>query len=407
MQADRKTFWTQEKLTTAKNVLKESYAVRDATERLCVYFGVKITEDMLTSAFRRQGLGRPSDLLCKLPAMEASAASARLETGPGSGTGQAKEDLLVELLDLAKRGVSFEDVCNKLDISPAKLRGLLDRAKAEGFALQIGVGHIKLGYDDSYWGEDQSLDIEPTVGGWFKVGVLSDLHAGSKYTLTRQTEDCVERMHRAGVRDILVPGDLLDGCYKHGVFELRQSGIADQTRALSNTLPHLEGLNYHCITGNHDFTFAESTGLNVGQYIEGYFRDCGRRDIHFYGDRAATLSVGNTKVRLLHPTGSCSYAISYKLQKFVEAFDSGEKPGILLVGHYHRSCYIYTRGVHAIACPTFQGPGSAFGKSLGLGPQAIGGLMLKWRVTRHHTIRDLVLRPMNYFKHEQPKELVR
>jgi hypothetical protein len=107
---------------------------------------------------------------------------------------------------------------------------------------------------------------------------------------------------------------------------------------------------------------------------------------------------------MLHPSGSCSYAVSYKLAKFVEAFSSAEKPGVLLVGHYHRSCYIYTRGVHTIACPTLQGPGSAFGKSLGLGPQAIGGLLLSWRLTKFQTLREFNIRAINYFKHEKEKE---
>ena len=396
-----KIFWTKEELDKSVAFLREYTDIRDVLDRMAAETGYYRSEHSLFSAMRRSGLGRPSDYLKREVMVPARVSPPVKPRADG-------QELLVKLLELSKQTTSFESLCDKLDVSPARLRSLIDQAKSEGFALQVGIGHLKLGYDASYWGDEQELPIEPTVGGWFKLGVLSDLHAGSKYALHRQTYDCVQRMYRAGVRDIVIAGDLLDGCYKHGVFELRRSGIEEQTEELEkHFLPRMTGLQYHCITGNHDFTFAEHTGLNVGQYIEGAFRDAGRGDIHFYGDRAATLSVGNTKLRLLHPTGSCSYAISYKLQKFVEAFDSGEKPGILLVGHYHRSCYIYTRGVHAIACPTFQGPGSAFGKSLGLGSQAIGGLMLKWKVTKHHTIRELSFRPMNYFKAEQPKEIVR
>lgn len=395
-------FWDESRLNRAKDCLRASTSVAQALARFNEGYEACITDDSLNAAFRRHGFAAPSNYL------EQVETQVRPKTQQHQVQTKVQDDPLVQLLELAKRGASFEELCNKLDVSPAKLRTLIDQAKSEGFAIQVGVSHLKLGYDATYWGEEQEIQIEPTVGGWFKLGVLSDLHAGSKYALHKQSSDCVDRMCSAGVRDVVIVGDLLDGCYKHGVFELRRSGVEEQTEELEKRfLPQRPGLHYHCITGNHDFTFAEHTGLNVGQYIEGAFRDAGRKDIHFYGDRAATLSMGHTKLRLLHPSGSCSYAISYKLQKFVEAFDSGEKPGILLVGHYHRSCYIYTRGVHAIACPTFQGPGSAFGKSLGLGPQAIGGLMLKWKVTKHHTIRDLVFRPMNYFKTEQPKELVR
>jgi hypothetical protein len=44
---------------------------------------------------------------------------------------------------------------------------------------------------------------------------------------------------------------------------------------------------------------------------------------------AAVLSV-------IHPGGGSAYAISYAPQKIVEALDGGEKPAVMLVGHYHK-----------------------------------------------------------------------
>jgi hypothetical protein len=294
-------------------------------------------------------------------------------------------------------------LCDILDLPPSKVKALIVDARAAGHAIRTGAASIGLGHEPST--EVLDTGVPATVGERFRLGVVSDLHLGSKYALRAQLRDCVTRIYRAGARDILIPGDLLDGCYPHGQFELTYSGIEDQTADLFRSLPRFDGLTYRAITGNHDFTFVNTTGLNVGRYIEGYFRDHGRDDIRFYGDRAATLRIGGTTVRMLHPSGSCSYAVSYKIQKFVESFDSGEKPGILLIGHYHRSCYLYVRGVHAFTCPTFQGPGSAFGKSLGLGSQSMGGLLLGWKSTDVGTLRELNIRPINYFKTEQAKEV--
>lgn len=317
-----------------------------------------------------------------------------------------KREATVDSLLLAMRKTStLEGLCDKLNVSPSSAKKLVNDAYAQGYAIQLSDVSIKFGYGDRA-NEVLEAAPPPADGKQFKLGVISDLHRGSKYCMTGALRDAIGRMYRTGVRDVVIPGDLLDGCYKHGVFELRYSGVEDQTKDFERALPQHEGLRYHAITGNHDFTFTEASGIDVGQYITGHFAKCGRTDIAFYGDRAATLGIGGTTVRLLHPTGSCSYAISYKLQKFVESFDSAEKPGILLVGHYHRSCYIYTRGVHAFAVPTFQGPGSAFGKSLGLGPQAMGGLILSWRLTKMKTIRDMTIRPLSYFRVERPKEVV-
>lgn len=49
-----------------------------------------------------------------------------------------------------------------------------------------------------------------------------------------------------------------------------------------------------------------------------------------------------------------SYALSYRLQKLVEAITGGHKPNILLAGHVHKFCYIFERNIHAISVPTMQ-----------------------------------------------------
>jgi predicted phosphodiesterase len=379
-------------LKLAKRALASSGNVADACELLARQ-GLDVSVNGLETAFRRRGLKSPGSM-CDVT------------IGPISPTSDATDDTgdIAQLVKCLSRSPTFERLCDSMDMSPSATRDLISRAKAAGIAVKIGHGHVGIGFDDS--DEIHQAGPPPTVGGVFKVGVMSDLHLGSKYCLRREIADCANRIHRAGARDILIPGDILDGCYRHGEFELKYSGLEDQTNDFIKTLPRLDGLRYHAITGNHDYTFTEKTGVDVGAYIAGQFASKGRTDITFYGDRAATLRIGGTTVRLLHPCGSCSYAVSYKLAKFVEAFSSAEKPGVLLVGHYHRSCYIYTRGVHTIACPTLQGPGSAFGKSLGLGPQAIGGLLLSWRLTKFQTLREFNIRSINYFKHEKEKETI-
>ena len=394
-----KLVWNDERIEQARFCLSNSESVWGAIDELANEFCFCTTHSALRKAFQARGLKSPENyLLGKHVRQVPDSSLVQQQQQPKSHL-----DLVGLLVKHNHSTTTLEDLCNKLDVSPAKLRQLLKEAGEAGYAIKLGAEHIGIGHADT--DDVHELEVPPTTKGRYKIGVLSDLHAGSKYALRPQTRDCVNRMFKAGVRDVLIVGDLLDGCYKHGEFELRYSGVEEQTQDLARMLPCIPGLRYHAITGNHDFTFSEKTGLNVGQYITGAFKDMGREDISFYGDRAATLAVGGTTVRLLHPSGSCSYAISYKLQKFVEAFGSAEKPGILLVGHYHRSCYVYVRGVHTIACPTFQGPGSAFGKSLGLGAQAIGGLMLSWKLTEQKTLRHFRIETLNYFKHEQPKEI--
>jgi predicted phosphodiesterase len=214
----------------------------------------------------------------------------------------------------------------------------------------------------------------------------------------------VEYFYGLGVRHIVHCGDLLDGCYKHGVFELSHTGLEDQSQDLFETLPAKDGLVYHCVTGNHDHTFTEKTGVNVGQFIKGYFREHGRRDIIFYGDCGAFIEIMGVVIHLWHPMGGGSYAKSYKLQKQIEKYGSGEKPDILLAGHWHQFAVVEDRGVLGVGMPCFQASGSAFSKRLG-GQPALGGILLQWEIAGKDTVRNISVERRRYFEVEVPQRI--
>jgi DNA polymerase II small subunit/DNA polymerase delta subunit B len=246
----------------------------------------------------------------------------------------------------------------------------------------------------------QDIGVPPVVGERQRVAVISDLHLGSKYCLREQLIEFVRYAYASGVRQVLCPGDVLDGCYKHGLWELSHHGVDAQTDDLIEVLPHLPGLSYHAITGNHDETFEDTCGMSVGQFITDRFRSRGRHDIRFYGRRGAFLRIGGAIVELWHPRGGGAYAKTYKLQKKIEGYPVGHKPHLLLTGHWHQFGHVYERGVHGFLCPTFQGGGSAFGKSLG-GAPTIGGLMLSWDMTEGGTMRQFVSEYRAYFEAER------
>ncbi|HCZ47999.1 MAG TPA: hypothetical protein DCZ11_03220 [Gammaproteobacteria bacterium] len=46
-----------------------------------------------------------------------------------------------------------------------------------------------------------------------------------------------------------------------------------------------------------------------------------------------------TRLRVAHPGGGSAYAHSYAPQKYMESLSSGEKPAVVLLGHWHKlSC---------------------------------------------------------------------
>lgn len=302
-----------------------------------------------------------------------------------------------------KRGpLEFEALCDVLGLSPSKTREVMAAADEMHVAFQVDGDRVGLGMPSSA-DTIEHVEVLPTTGPERVVGVISDLHLGSRYCMRNQLQEFIHHAYEAGARVILCPGDWLDGNYKHGQFELTHVSIDDQCEDANETLPQLPGLLYVGITGNHDETFWRDTGLNVGRYIEHYFKDRGRDDLRMIGDRQRFLTLHGVLFELWHPRSGRAYAKSYGIQKRIETYTT-VKPQILLTGHWHMYCHVYTRGVHAIACPTFQGSGSKFSKSLG-GDQAQGGLVLRWRVTEHGTIRDFSPGPRLYFEREEPVQL--
>ena len=310
---------------------------------------------------------------------------------------------LERLVNAAKQIVSFEALCDKLGKPPSVVRSLLAEAKARGIEIQAGNDHVHLSPNEQIR-TVQDTRIQPTTSARQQVGVLSDLHMGSKYCLRTQLQECVAHFYERGIRSILIPGDLLDGCYRHGVFELSHTGLEDQTQDLFETLPNMPGLTYHCITGNHDHTFAAVSGVNVGSFIAGYFQNRGRSDIHFYGCSGAFIEIMGVVIHLWHPKKGKAYAKSYHLQHQLEAYNPGEKPHVLLAGHWHDFAVVEERGIFGVACPCFQGSGSDFAKSLG-GNIALGGLIVSWEVAGKDLVRNFSVERRRYFEVETPTKV--
>lgn len=323
-----------------------------------------------------------------------------IHRAPSAPKSTAHSALMARIHAAVKGGpVSFSELCDALDMSPSKARAAVDEARASGMRIDVEHDHVGIRptVDET---RIQEIGVPPVVGERQHVAVISDLHFGSKYCLREQLREFVTYAYGEGVRNVIVPGDLLDGCYKHGLWELSHHGLDEQVDDMFATLPALDGLRYHAITGNHDETFEDTCGIHVGPYIEDRFRSRGRHDVRFYGRRGAWIRIGGAVVDLWHPRGGGSYAKSYKLQKKIEGYAAGQKPHILLVGHWHQYCHLYERGVHGFLCPTFQGGGSSFGKSLG-GAPTIGGLIMSWDLTEGGTMRRFAHEYRAYFEAER------
>jgi len=204
--------------------------------------------------------------------------------------------------------------------------------------------------------ESTKLTLKGTT---FRFGVLGDTQIGSLYTDYALLEFAYKTFRDEGVTEVLHAGDIMDGIkmYKGHEYELEAHGEDSQLKLVEERYPYKEGITTRFIDGNHDRSFWKLCGSVTGEKIAAR-----RPDLHYLGYMEADIVLGEGRqaatVRLAHPEDGTAYAISYKTQKYLNELPSGTKPDILLIGHYHKSEFLYYRGVlsYQVGCIQAQTP---------------------------------------------------
>lgn len=208
-----------------------------------------------------------------------------------------------------------------------------------------------------------SKDIKPAIktyhhynGKKVKFGVISDTHIGHKKFDEIMLDHARYEFQKEGIKDIYHPGDICEGMSGRPghVYELAHIGFQQQTdEAVRVFEKYLNKFQIYAITGNHDdwFKLKNDNGANVGRSL------ADRLDNFTYlGENEADVMLAhNVKLKLFHPNDGTAYATSYKLQKLIESLGGGEKPNILLSGHYHKAMYMFCRNVHGFESGTLCG----------------------------------------------------
>jgi UDP-2,3-diacylglucosamine pyrophosphatase LpxH len=208
-----------------------------------------------------------------------------------------------------------------------------------------------------------------------RFAIMGDTQFGSKYAQITYLHDFYDLCKKEGIKDVYHTGDLTDGLkmrpgHEYELYEVSADEMRDDVVA---NYPKRDGITTHFITGNHDASIYKHIGYDIGQAIAN-----ARPDMNYLGRDCAVINLTpKCTLELRHPWDGTAYAISYKIQKMIEAMESDSKPNILAVGHYHKCEYIFYRNVHALQTGCFQGQ-TPFTRGKGISVH-MGG----WIVTIH------------------------
>jgi hypothetical protein len=264
-----------------------------------------------------------------------------------------EEDFLKRL---KRGGFSKKELSDKFSISVNEVQEKIDRLineqklmitkREEGFYIKEEPPH----------GGHVWLNPKMWKGDELKFGFVSDNHLGCHRERLDVLNLLYDIFEQEGVHTVLHGGNMIEGEARFTRNELHTFGLDNQVDYLINNYPYKQGIEtWYVSADDHEGWWNQKIGINVGEYFQMKRERAGMFDFKHLGYMEADIELNEDSqyeqpqwLRIMHPGGGTAYAISYRPQKIVESFQGGEKPTILMIGHFHKGEYLPIRNVHCI-----------------------------------------------------------
>ena len=241
----------------------------------------------------------------------------------------------------------IEEFMQKMNITRQELDGILELCRLYDRDVSIVV---KDGVEVFYKPQNRQLSKTTKLSKedliHTQLCVVSDTHFGNIHQQLHFLNQVYEEAYRRGITTVLHCGDLVDGNYPNRPENPRQQflhGFDEQIGYVVDMYPKVKGITTKFILGSHDETHYKNDQATAGYWIPKV-----RPDLIYLGQDSADLKINNIRITMDHPGGGSSSSVSYQLQKRIELLESGNKPRILLTGHYHKSYAFVYRNVRGI-----------------------------------------------------------
>lgn len=291
------------------------------------------------------------------------------------------EDLHSTIRKLLEKPQTMGSLLERTGHSERMVKAALDDIKDAGYQVQeindtMVISTVVIPTENKHAEDWQGNKI-------IRFGSVSDTHLCSKWQQMTHLQTMYDIFKSEGIETVYHAGDITEGVsMRQGhEYEVFCHGVDEQTQYVINNYPQRQGITTKFITGNHDHSGIKSAGHDIGKPIAN-----ARQDMVYLGMSNAKVELTpNCVLELNHALDGAAYALSYALQKRIDAMSGGEKPSILLDGHHHKMIYLFYRNIHAYEAATFQSQTPWMrGKRL---PAHMGGWLHEVRVDDDGTIQ--------------------
>jgi hypothetical protein len=287
-------------------------------------------------------------------------------------------------LEYAKQGLRPCDITRKIE-AEFNLTGMYNSVKGyvrrhagknkEEPKERVVVQNHEPNHSDTDWKGTTTL----------RFALMGDTQFGSKYAQLTHLHKFYDICQSEGITAVYHTGDITDGLKMRPghEYELYEASADGQLADVVKNYPKRDGITTYFITGNHDASLYKHVGYDIGSAIAKE-----RPDMVYLGRDCAVVNLTpKCTLELRHPWDGTAYALSYKIQKMIEAMESDSKPNILAVGHYHKQGHFMYRNVHAIMTGCFQGQ-TPFTRGKGISV-TLGGYIVTITVDENGTIQRI------------------
>lgn len=184
---------------------------------------------------------------------------------------------------------------------------------------------------------------------------ITDTHIGSKYFNPERLYSAFEEAEKQGCSFLTHSGDVTEGMPNRpgSMYEMDHIGYKSQRDYAVEVFSKWKKKAY--ITGgNHDNFFNTKIGAGV-DIVEDICSRLPNAEYIKDGVGEIVLNPSQVSIRFWHGADAgASYALSYRMQKIINALRPNQKSNIMLFGHDHKQCYLHYRNIHAVACGCIQ-----------------------------------------------------
>lgn len=256
-------------------------------------------------------------------------------------------------LAVCKERQTIEDLADRFEVCPRQIREAVADLEAGAVLVDVREDSVALERDLRPHEAPVAIDFAKYRETEVPLGVTADNHLCSKYERLDVLESLYDRFEAAGVQTVLNGGNWIDGEARFNKFDIHVYGLDDQLAYFAQHYPQRPGMKTLFVSGDdHEGWYVQREHVNIGKRMEQTAREAGREDLIDLGymerDLVHEQEGGSSTIRLIHAGGGSAYATSYTMQKYVESLQGGEKPQIVIAGHYHKYEVGYPREVHVI-----------------------------------------------------------